>query len=221
MACHSYRRRHTDGPGGIRHPHGRAPPRWAPLPHRRQQQRKVPCLHRVPRRFRRGGAQPHGQGARTPPALRRTLRLNLRGRRLRRNGPPRSRRRALDPGVNPVDHAGAGSAVRPSSPGARSWHTATLRPATADALVSPRSATTSPTRQGTAWTLGLGLPPLLGGSTSVATSNYVLSLMHVWLKPFYFLQSSHKSVNLRSGQMEGAILLEVCAIKNNAGSSVL
>ncbi|XP_037473802.1 uncharacterized protein LOC119349816 isoform X1 [Triticum dicoccoides] len=86
---------------------------------------------------------------------------------------------------------------------------ATLRPATADALVSPRSATTSPTRQGTAWTLGLGLPPLLGGSTSVATGNYVLSLMHVWLKPFYFLQSSHKSVNLRSGQMEGAILLEL------------
>ncbi|XP_044336008.1 uncharacterized protein [Triticum aestivum] len=43
------------------------------------------------------------------------------------------------------------------------------RPATADALVSPRSATTSPTRQGTTWTLGFGLSPLLDGSTSATT----------------------------------------------------
>uniref|UniRef100_A0A453LBD0 Uncharacterized protein n=1 Tax=Aegilops tauschii subsp. strangulata TaxID=200361 RepID=A0A453LBD0_AEGTS len=42
----------------------------------------------------------------------------------------------------------------PSSPGAPSCHTPSSRPPTADALVSPQSATTSPTRQGTAARLG-------------------------------------------------------------------
>ncbi|XP_044361697.1 uncharacterized protein [Triticum aestivum] len=51
----------------------------------------------------------------------------------------------------------------------RNGHRTRMRPATADALVFPRSATTSPTRQGTTWTLGFGLSPLLDSSTSVIT----------------------------------------------------